>query len=87
MDDELLPSSEEARTRRRDRRTREIEHALMKPGAAKVFKQILDRQVEVGQEARAEREARADRGTASTRRHAGRHGDPATRSEDADAGT
>lgn len=55
MDDEL-PPSEAARDRRRDRRARAADSALMRTGTAKVFKQILDRQVK-----RAEEEAGDER--------------------------
>jgi hypothetical protein len=51
VDDDRLPPSEVARDRRRDRLARAHERALMRPGSAKVFKQILDVQEERAQEA------------------------------------
>lgn len=44
MDDDELGAAEEARDRRRDRRSEAHERDLMRTGSAKVFKQILDAQ-------------------------------------------
>ncbi len=56
MSDEDLGSAERERLRRRDRRMTEKDRALMQPGMAKVFKQIVDRQAKDADEI-AERDA------------------------------
>lgn len=45
-----LDPAEEERIRRRDRRMTEEERALLQPGAAKLYKQILDRQAKAARE-------------------------------------
>ena len=42
MTDEELPASEAARARRRDRDMEAERRALMRPGMAKVFRQVTD---------------------------------------------
>jgi hypothetical protein len=42
MTDEELPASEAARARRRDRDMTAEQRALMRPGMAKVFRQVTD---------------------------------------------
>lgn len=42
MTDEDLPATEAARARRRDRDMTEEQRALMRPGLAKVFRQVTD---------------------------------------------
>jgi hypothetical protein len=42
MTDEDLPASEAARARRRDRDMEAEQRALMRPGLAKVFRQVTD---------------------------------------------
>jgi hypothetical protein len=42
MTDEELPDSEAARARRRDRDMEAEQRALMRPGLAKVFRQVTD---------------------------------------------
>ena len=42
MTDDDLPASEAARARRRDRATAAEQKALLRPGMAKVFRQVTD---------------------------------------------
>jgi len=58
MSDELDPREAE-RARRRDRETAAEQHALMRPGMGKVFKQIQDAQVKAAKTAPKRRRPRA----------------------------
>ncbi len=53
-----LDAREAARNRRRDRDSTASERALMRPGLAKQFKQVLDAQAKRGQEAAEQLERR-----------------------------
>ena len=74
MDDDDLTPSEAAHEQKRDRRAGARQRRLMDSGAAKLFKQILDRQSRVAREA----EGRSTRRDAKGRRRGPKPDDAGT---------